>query len=129
MWPLESANTDSELREHVELEESSVTAHGSTGRRWRSQELGEVVDDDVGAVLEQRLALADAVDADDVAELPGAPGLDAGQRVLEHRRLVGPHAEPARALEERVRRGLAAQAERVDDVAVDARLDVLGRAR
>ena len=88
-----------------------------------TQQLGEVVDDDVGAVLEQRLAVAGAVDADDVAELPGAAGLDAGERVLEHGGLVRAHAEPARALQERVRRGLAAQAERVDHVAVDARLE------
>ena len=94
-----------------------------------TQELGQVVDDDVGAVAQEEVAVLAAVDADHAAELPGASGLDAGQRVLEHGRLVGPHVEPAGALEERVRLGLAAQAERVDHVAVHQCLDVLGRGR
>ena len=55
----------------------------------RSEQLREVRDDDVGAVLAQRVGLADPVDADDEAEAAGAPGRDAGEGVLEHGRLAG----------------------------------------
>jgi hypothetical protein len=47
------------------------------------QQLGQVGDDDVGAVLEQGLPLSGAVDSDDEAEVPRAPGLDSRQCVLE----------------------------------------------
>ena len=61
------------LREPIEVErglahrprldrERGMLDHG------RVQQLGEVLDDDVGAVLAQRVGLADAVDADDEAE-------------------------------------------------------------
>ena len=56
----------------------------------RSEQAREIVTDDVRAVPAKRVRLADAVDADDVAEVPGGPGLDAGQRVLEDRRLRRP---------------------------------------
>ena len=89
MWPLESAKTDSDWASTSRSSASSVTAHGSTEKcGWAiTQQLGEVVDDDVGAVRAQRVALADAVDADDVAEAARAPGLHAGERVLEDRGL------------------------------------------
>jgi hypothetical protein len=73
------------------------------------QELGEVGDDDVGAVLAQRVGLAHAVDAHDVSEPARAARLHAGQRVLEHGRARRVDAEPPRAGGERVRRGLALQ--------------------
>ena len=131
MWPLESAKTDSDWASTSSCSESSVTDHGSTReRRVRDHSSSARSSTTTSAPCSSSaVAVPDAVDADHVAELPGAPGLDAGQRVLEHRRLVGPHAEPAGALQERVRRGLAAQAERVDHVPVDADLEVLGQAR
>ena len=52
------------------------------------EQLGEILDDDVGAVLAQRLGLADAVDPDDDPEAPGTPGLDPRERVLEDGRLA-----------------------------------------
>ena len=48
------------------------------------EQLGQVVDHDVGAVLEEGVPLAHPVDADDEAEATRPPGRDAGQRVLEH---------------------------------------------
>ena len=49
------------------------------------EQLGEVGDDDVGAVLPQRVGLPDAVDADDEAEVSCARRFDPGERVLEDR--------------------------------------------
>ena len=76
-----------------------------------------------GAVLAQGVGLADAVDADDVAEVPGAAGLHAGQRVLEHRRLARLDAERLGAGQERVGRRLALEVLLVGDLAVDPRLE------
>ena len=77
------------LGEHVELQAvlGDRPRLDAERRMRRSQQLGEVVDDDVGAVLEQRLALVRAVDADHVPEVPRAARRDAGLRVLEHRGL------------------------------------------
>ena len=124
MCPLESANTDSVCASVSRSSSVSRTAHGSTGKAgwWITtcvQQLGEVADDDVGAVLAQRVGLADAIDADDEAEVAGPPGLDAGQRVLEHGRLPRLDAERPRAGEERVRRRLALQMLALGDDAVD----------
>src|SRR5580693_1325622 len=44
------------------------------------QQLGEVLDDDVGAVFLQRLRLADAIDANHEPELAGPPGATAASR-------------------------------------------------
>ena len=70
---------------------SRARAQGSTTKsRMRdhaaSQQLGQVGDDDVGAVRPQRVGLADAVDADDEAERARSSRGDAGERVLEHGR-------------------------------------------
>ena len=61
----------------------------------RAQQLGQVADDDVGAVGSQSAGLADAVDADDEAEAARPSRRDAGERVLEHRRLAGRDADDA----------------------------------
>ena len=91
MWPLESAKTDSAWASMSKSSASSVTAHGSTekcgcGDHSRSARSSTTT---VGAVGEQRLALAGAIDADDVAEAPVVPRLHAGERVLEDRRVLG----------------------------------------
>ena len=84
------------------------------------QERGEVGHHHVRAVPAQRVGLAHAIDADDVAEVPGAPGVDAGERVLEHHRLRRVDAERARGGEERVGRRLAGEMLLGGDDAVDA---------
>jgi hypothetical protein len=63
------------------------------------------------------------VDADDEPEVPRTAGLDAGQRVLEDRGGGRGDPEQLGAGEERVRRGLAGQAARLADVAVDRRVE------
>ena len=94
----------------------SRTAQGSTSKRALAdhlvEQLREVLDDDVRAVLAQRLGLPDAVDADDDAEVAGAAGLDPGERVLEHGRRGRLDAERRGRREERVGRRLALQVAR-----------------
>ena len=103
------------LGEHVERSRLVSRSGPRLDREsWRArssacEQLGEIAYDDVGAVLAQRVGLPDAVDADDAAEAAGAPGLDAGERVLEDGRGVGRDAEGLGGGEERVRRRLALQ--------------------
>ena len=73
-------------------------AHGSTSNTsWpitaASSSSAEVLDHDVRPVLVQRSGVADAVDPDDTAKVTRPAGLDAGERVLEHRRLCRLGAE------------------------------------
>ena len=75
----------------------------------RVEQFGKIADDDVGAVLAQRVGLSDAVDADDEAEPARAPRGDSGECVLEDGRLLRVDAERTRGEEERVRRGLSLQ--------------------
>ena len=72
------------------------------------------------------LGLPGAVHADHQAEVAGATGLDADQRVLEHDRLGGFDAQRPGAGQEGVGRGLARQAVALGDEAVD---DALRRGR
>ena len=138
MCPLASANTDSVCARRSRSRLVSRTAHGSTGKAdWRiiSSRAGcrsssaRSLDDDVGAVLSERLCLADAVDADDAAEVTGAAGLDAGQRVLEHGRLLPARrrarAGPARNVSGA---GLPVQVLALGLDAVDDRVEQLGDA-
>src|SRR5689334_8710254 len=93
MWPLERAKTDSDWARRSRSRWVSRTPHGSTVYAACSimrgaapsfaDQLGEVLDDDVGAVLAQRLGVVDAVDADDVAEVTGMAGFDPRDGVLE----------------------------------------------
>ena len=69
------------------------------------------------------VGLADAIDADDVAEVARAARLDPGQRVLVHRRLLGLDAELPGAGEVGVGRRLAGEALPLGDVAVDDLLE------
>src|SRR6266487_4146897 len=87
------------------------------------QELGEVRDDDVGAVLEQGLPLSGAVDSDNEAEVPGAPRLDSRQCVLEDGRFGRLDADLLRRREERVGRRLSLQVPLLDGDPVDADLE------
>ena len=57
----------------------------------------------------QSVGLPDAIDADDVAELPSPACLDAGQRVFEDSALPRWQAEGTSACQERIRCRLAAQ--------------------
>ena len=88
-----------------------------------AEQLGQVADDDVGAVLAQRVGLPDPVHADHDPEVPGAAGLDAGQRVLEDRRGTGIRAELGGAREERVGVRLAGKLALAGHLAVDARVE------
>ncbi len=94
--------------------------HGSVGKRCRSrwsgavrlidafvQQLGEVVDDDVGTVGMQRFVTGAAIDADDQAETAGPAGGHSGHRVLDDDRLRRLHAEAVGGGEEQVGRRLA----------------------
>ena len=74
-------------------------------------------------MLAQRVGLTDAIDADHVAEVTGVSGLHAGQRVLEHGRMAGLHAQGARPGQERVGGRLALEVLLVDRVAVDPCLE------
>ena len=123
----------------VALGDSSGVSSGPMGDAFTSAPLGTVVLDgykraysyDLARGLQRasvRPKLLGAVDADDEAEVPGPAGLDAGQRVLEDRRLMRSDAEAPRTLQERVRRRLALQAELCPDIAVHALLHVLGEA-
>ena len=113
MWPLDSANTDSlwasSSRLQLGLADRPRLDRETTGGRSRLRPAARRGRRRRRRRRAARSAsrLADAVDADDVAEVPGAAGLDAGERVLEHRRVRGLDAERARAGEERVGRGLA----------------------
>jgi hypothetical protein len=71
----------------------------------------------------QRLRLPRPVDADDVAEVARATGLDAGERVLEHRRRSRFDTELPRRGEEGIRRRLALQALRPRGEPVDPQLE------
>src|SRR5690242_16704928 len=85
MWPLERANSDSDCASRPSSSWVSLTDHGSTGYgrctiiaappwasgRLRGDEVGEVGDDDVGAVRPQRVRLADAVHPHHVPEAAG----------------------------------------------------------
>jgi hypothetical protein len=70
-----------------------------------------------------RAALRRAIDPDNPAEVSRPPGLDAGQRVLEHRRLRRLGAERPGAGQKGVRRRLAGQALALGHHPVDARLE------
>ena len=90
----------------------SRTAHGSTGKRVLRDHAGSSSSARSSTTTSapcsrERVGLADPVDADDVAEVAGAARLDAGQGVLEHRRLRGLDAELLGGRQERVRRRLA----------------------
>src|SRR6266516_3793942 len=142
MCPLERANTDSDCASWSRSRPSSRTVHASTGKRpsgitvhprpwWRrrgssrrADQLREIGYDDVGAVLYQGATMrgVEPVDAYDVAEAAGTSGRDAGERVLEHGRLIGSHAEQLRPGKERVRRRLAGQVPLDDRAPVDASL-------
>ena len=67
----------------------------------------EVGDDDVGAVLAQRRRPAPTRSTPTAAEVPGVPGLDAGQGVLEDRGVVRGDAEVLGRGQEGVRGRLA----------------------
>ena len=92
------------------------------------QQLRKVLDHDVGAVLLECIGLSRPVHADDVAELAGAAGFDAGERVLENDRLGRLDPESFGAEQERVRRRLALEVLLLERVAVDPLLDELGQA-
>src|SRR5207248_2832688 len=73
------------------------------------KQLREILHDDVGSLLAQRLSLTDSVDADDEPESACAAGGDASERILEHGRLARLDLESLRGSEERVRRRLSLQ--------------------
>ena len=91
------------------------------------QQLGQVLDDPVGAVLGQRLGLADPVHADHVAEVARVPGRHPGQRVLEHGRAGGLDAELARRVQVGVGGGLAVQVLLGDRHPVHPELEEVGQ--
>jgi len=86
-------------------------------------DLREARDHDVGAGRTQRLRLAVAIDADHAAETAGAPGRDAGDRVLDHDRARRRDPEAPGRLQERIRRRLAREREAGNVHAVDARIE------
>src|ERR1700761_8477881 len=114
MWPLASANTDSDWASLSRCSSVSRTAHGSTGYDGcsiigsRVQQFGEVLDHDVGPVLLERRGMIDAIDADDEAEAAVVAGLDPGGGVLVHDRVGRLDAQRLGAGPGRVRGGACA---------------------
>ena len=74
-------------------------------------------------MLAQAVSVSDAVDPDDAGETARAPGRDAGERVLEHRRLLGSDAERPGGGEERVRGRFSLQVLALRHDAVDAHVE------
>jgi len=68
------------------------------------------------------------LDPDDKTEVPGSSRGDAGERILEHRRLARLRVEDPRGSEEHVRRGLSTQVLPLSDDPVDPRLEQVGDA-
>ena len=90
------------------------------------EQLGEVGDDDAGAVFAQRVGVVDAVDADDEAEVAGAARFDPGERVLEDGRRGRLDAERLRRRPGRCRApACPCSFSRVGDHAVDPLLEEL----
>ena len=79
------------LGEHLGAQPVSRRHHGSTANSGgrssrdlgRGQQLGQVLDHPVGAVVVQALGVPDPVHPDDATEATGPTGLDARERVLE----------------------------------------------
>src|SRR5947207_14829908 len=91
MCPLDRANTDSLWASRPRSSFVSRTCQGSAGYAFCAiidllQQVREVLDDDVGAVLAQRVGLPGPVHPDHVPEVAGPARRDAGQGVLEHGR-------------------------------------------
>src|SRR5256885_2289191 len=126
MWPFDNAKIDSLCAIRSRSSAASRTRHGSIEYAgceiMSAEELTEVVHHDVGAVRSQRIpvTVADAVDPDDPPEVTGAPGLDAGEGVLEHGRGGRSAPQARRAGEERVRCGFPGEVALPRDRAVDA---------
>ena len=89
--------------------------------------MGEVGDDDVGAVVPQRISLSQPVHADNEAELARPTGRHPRQRVLEHRGMCRFDTEEFRSAQERIGCRLAAQILVADRDSVDPLLQVLDR--
>ena len=92
------------------------------------EQLVEVVDDDVGAVLDEGIAPGAAIDADGQGEPPGVAGGDAGDGVLDDGGPLRADAQFGGRGEERVGRRLAGQLAGGGDVAVDDDGEAIGEA-
>ena len=92
------------------------------------EQLGQIGDDDVGAVRSQRVGLADAVDADDEAEPARPSRRDAGERVLEHRRLARAPRRACGGGRNMSGAGLPRRCSRSATIAVDPHLEQIGDA-
>ena len=93
------------------------------GQDLLGAQLGEVVHDDVGPAPFEGLAVGPAIDPDHQPETPGAPRLDPGERVLDDGRARWRDVEPGRRLQEEIRIRLALEAEGLDVVAVEPRVE------
>ena len=96
------------------------------GRRLHCHlNLAHIGHHDIGAAIAQRLRVVAAIDADDAAEAAGAPGLDAGDRVLhdDGARRFCPDAP--RRLQKSIRRRLALEFEAGHVRPVHARVEQL----
>src|SRR3954469_9862345 len=85
-----------------------------------SDQFRKIADDDIGTVLAERVAVAFAVYADHEAEVSRAARLDAADRVLDDDGSIRLRAKQLGSLEERIRRGLAAQVHFFERDPIDA---------
>ncbi len=88
-------------------------------------EIGEVGDDDVRAMVQERVGVPGAVDPHDQPEAAPPTRLHAGERVLHHRGMGRRGVEPSCRLEEQRRVGLARESERSRVQAVDPYVEQL----
>src|SRR5436190_21296831 len=144
MCPFDKAKTDSVCAIRSRSRWVSLTAQGSSSNRgwtimgsgegalapetgwcrsWGFEELREVLDDDVRAVLLQRGRLPDPIEAHHAAEVARPPRLDSRQRILEHGGLGGLRVQHLRGLEVRVGRGLSLDVLALGDDAVHPHLE------
>ena len=113
MWPFASANNDSVLASASRSRCVSRTDQGSTanavGRHPRPNSSPRSATTRSAPRSAQRVGVADPIDADDEPEAARASGGDAGERVLEDRRLRRLDVELARGREKGVRSRLPAE--------------------
>src|SRR5205807_9483572 len=95
------------------------------GKSRLIEEIGQVVDHDVGTELGKGSALADAIDADDKTETSSAAGLNTGQGIFEHRRLRRHYVQRTSRGEVRVRSRFSLQTVPLGDESVDARFEII----
>ena len=87
------------------------------------QQLGQIVHDDVGAVLPEGIGLPGPVDSHHITKPPSPAGFHAGQRILEHHGLLRLQPQGPSPGQEGIGGRLPPQVFLLGDHAVDPRLE------